>query len=178
MCRRRYRILFNPKILLYRGFWFNDRNADAVVGDCKCVQGMIWDPYLPMQCRDLTFGEKISNFFGWSSTHDWLYLILIQKSFSTFFYLRRYDERSREYQSCCCCCAFFILGGLPGIPTQLWHCPQVVPWVFQTTDSVHLKHIVPNRLAASSDEPNRLIPTCYCQGKQPSWVQLGQATPK
>ena len=24
------------------------------------------------------------------------------------FYLRRYDERSRDYQSCCCCCDIFL----------------------------------------------------------------------
>ena len=23
------------------------------------------------------------------------------------FYLRRYDERSRDYQSCCCCCCYY-----------------------------------------------------------------------
>ena len=37
-----------------------------------------------------------------------------------------------------------IQGGLPGIPTQLWHLPQVVPRVVQTTGSVHPQPTLPN----------------------------------
>ena len=35
-------------------------------------------------------------------------------------------------------------GGLPGFPTQLWHLPQVVPRVYQTTGSVHPQPTLPN----------------------------------
>ena len=38
-----------------------------------------------------------------------------------------------------------IAGGLPGFPTQLWHCPQVVPRVVQTTGSVHPQPTLPHR---------------------------------
>ena len=34
--------------------------------------------------------------------------------------------------------------GLPGIPTQLWHLPQVVPRVVQTTGSMHPQPTLPN----------------------------------